>query len=114
MSNNQEHLKWIYDRLILVHNENPNVDYMVRFRGIIDDTGAAEFQPTQITVSEATLERALIALEAGLEAATGEHSDAILQDGWRRPLRVKWYAEQVELIAAAINDLRRDTGWTSQ
>lgn len=48
-----------------------------------------EFQPTQITVPEATLERALIALEAGLEAAIGEQSDAVIQYGERRPLRVK-------------------------
>lgn len=47
MSNNQEHLKWIYDRLILVHNENPNVDYMVRFRKIIDDTGAVS-EPSEV------------------------------------------------------------------
>jgi hypothetical protein len=41
MSNDQKHLGWIYDRLIYVHNESPNVDYMLRFRGIIDGSGAA-------------------------------------------------------------------------
>ena len=29
------HLKFIYERLRNVHNESPNVDYMVRFRTII-------------------------------------------------------------------------------
>ncbi len=73
-----------------------------------------EHQPTQITVPEATLERALIALEVGLEAAIEEHGNAIHQYSERRPHRVKWYAEQVDLITTAINDLRRDTGWISQ
>ena len=71
-----------------------------------------EYQPTQITVPEATLKRALIALEVGLEAAIEEHGNAIHQYSELRPHRVKWYAEQVELITTAINDLRRDTGWT--
>jgi hypothetical protein len=33
---NSEHLNWLFDRLVEVHNENPNYDYMVRFRKIID------------------------------------------------------------------------------
>jgi hypothetical protein len=41
MSTDQKHLEWIYDRLIRVHNESPNVDHMLRFRGIIDGSGAA-------------------------------------------------------------------------
>ena len=36
MSNNQKHLEWIYNRLINVHNESANVDYMLRFCRIID------------------------------------------------------------------------------
>lgn len=28
------HLEWIYSRMIEQHNENPNVDYMIRFRKI--------------------------------------------------------------------------------
>jgi hypothetical protein len=30
------HLQWIYDRLYLIHNENPNYDYMTKFKKIID------------------------------------------------------------------------------
>lgn len=30
------HLEWIYDRLIHVHGENPNYDYMLKFKEIID------------------------------------------------------------------------------
>jgi hypothetical protein len=30
------HLKWIYERLIHVHKENPNYDYMLKFKEIIN------------------------------------------------------------------------------
>ena len=30
------HLQWIYDRLYLIHNENPNYDYMTKFKKIIE------------------------------------------------------------------------------
>jgi hypothetical protein len=32
----REHLLWIYSRLIEVHGENPNIDYMIRFKQILD------------------------------------------------------------------------------
>lgn len=35
-SENENHLEWIYDRLIKVHNENPNTDYMLKFKDIIN------------------------------------------------------------------------------
>jgi len=31
-----DHIKWIYLRLINVYNENPKVDYMVKFNNIIE------------------------------------------------------------------------------
>lgn len=31
----ENHLCWIYNRLIVVHRENPNVDYMLKLRDII-------------------------------------------------------------------------------
>lgn len=34
-SENINHLEWIYHRLINVHKENPNVDYMLKFDDII-------------------------------------------------------------------------------
>jgi hypothetical protein len=43
-----------------------------------------EFQPTFVTIPESTLERALIALEAGWEAASDEHAEAIAQYQERR------------------------------
>lgn len=26
-----EHLRWLYDRMVRKHDENPNFDYMLRF-----------------------------------------------------------------------------------
>ncbi len=34
---NQKFFQWIYDRLIYVHNENPNVDYMLSLKERIKD-----------------------------------------------------------------------------
>lgn len=31
----KEFLEWIYNRMINVHHENPNVDYMLKFREIL-------------------------------------------------------------------------------
>lgn len=33
---NGNHLEWIYNRLIGFHNENPNYDYMIKLKTIID------------------------------------------------------------------------------
>jgi hypothetical protein len=35
------HVEWIYNRLIHVYNESPNVDYMLRLRSIIEKNGTA-------------------------------------------------------------------------
>ena len=32
----KKHLNWIYDRMVVIHRENPLVDYMRQFREIID------------------------------------------------------------------------------
>lgn len=33
----KNHLEWIYERLIHVHKENPNYDYMLKFKEIINN-----------------------------------------------------------------------------
>lgn len=33
----KQHLEWIYQRLIHVHKENPNYDYMLKFKEIINN-----------------------------------------------------------------------------
>lgn len=40
VTTNQEglnHLQWIFDRMVNVHNENPNYDYMIKFKDIITE-----------------------------------------------------------------------------
>lgn len=32
-----EFLKWIYERMVMVHGENQNADYMKRFRRLLAD-----------------------------------------------------------------------------
>jgi len=34
---NKFHLEWIYNRLITIHGENPNYDYMLKFKEILDN-----------------------------------------------------------------------------
>jgi len=46
MSADREHLAWIYDRLINVHNESPNLDYMLRFCKIINGSDAPHHSPS--------------------------------------------------------------------
>ena len=42
MGNNSKHLEFIYDRLISVHKEDKNYDYMLRLKEIITETKASE------------------------------------------------------------------------
>jgi hypothetical protein len=32
----KEFLQWIYDRLVNIHKENPHMDYMWKFKELID------------------------------------------------------------------------------
>lgn len=34
---NKEFFQWIYDRLVNIHKENPNVDYMISFKKRIEE-----------------------------------------------------------------------------
>lgn len=47
-----DHLLWIYNRMIAVHSEHKNRDYMLRFKRIIDD--ALELKP-QVNVADLAL-----------------------------------------------------------
>lgn len=42
----QKHLKFIYDRLVHVHSENPNYDYMLRLKEIIGDISGPRVAPS--------------------------------------------------------------------
>lgn len=38
MTKDSEHLEWIYNRLINHHGENPQYDYMLRLKQVIENT----------------------------------------------------------------------------
>ena len=38
----RHHLQWIYDRMVEIHKENPNYDYMLRFRDILKSLRKAD------------------------------------------------------------------------
>lgn len=40
--NSIKHLEWIYDRLVEAHGENPNYDYMHKFKSIIEENNLRE------------------------------------------------------------------------
>lgn len=42
LNKNSKHLFWIYRRLIEVHREHPNKDYMLRFKEIIKEMQSQE------------------------------------------------------------------------
>jgi hypothetical protein len=46
-----KHINWMYNRLISVHNENPNYDYMLKFKEIIDK---------QLTITDVSRHRKLL------------------------------------------------------
>ena len=43
--NDKEFLKWIHERLIEVHGENRNVDYMHKLRSVIESTPEGKITP---------------------------------------------------------------------
>jgi hypothetical protein len=57
------------------------------------------------TIPKPTLDRLRAALDAGLEAAAQEHSAAKVAYGELAPLKLRWYAEQVEQIRQAAAEL---------
>lgn len=44
------HLEWIYNRLIYVHGENPNVDYMIKLKAISDSFHYTEEEVKQLII----------------------------------------------------------------
>lgn len=67
----QRHLQFIYDRLITVHSENPNYDYMHRLKEIIGDIPEPHTAPSnhpcivKITKAQYEAMRQLIIQDAG-------------------------------------------------
>jgi hypothetical protein len=75
MTTDKEHLDFIYDRLMLVHLENPGMDYMFRFRRIIDNmpvgTGIGGAGGYNVPTVEESGPRRLIAELAALKYTAG-------------------------------------------
>jgi hypothetical protein len=67
MSNNQKHLEWIYNRLVSIHKENPNVDYMLRLRRIIDVCSTPAIRAALATEPEGPSERDIAEILERLE-----------------------------------------------
>ena len=47
-----EFLDWIYQRMINVHNEDPNQDYMIRFRSVITEIRIGETPTRKVSEPE--------------------------------------------------------------
>lgn len=45
----KEFLKWIHERLVLVHEESPTMDYMHKLRAIIKNTPVDQYSPNMGT-----------------------------------------------------------------
>jgi len=43
--NDKDFLQWIHDRLVKIHDEHPNADYMNKLQNIIDETSDSKFTP---------------------------------------------------------------------
>ena len=75
MTTDKEHLDFIYHRLAFMHLENPNVDYMLRFRKIIDNmpvgTGIGGAGGYSVPTVEESGPRRLIAELAALKYTAG-------------------------------------------
>lgn len=71
MTTNSEHLQWMYDRMVNIHNERPNIDYMRRFQEIINEIQAAEAMEATLKKSMAGIspfQAAMKSMEAAIEA----------------------------------------------
>ncbi len=66
---NQEFFQWIYDRLIYVHNENPNADYMLSLKERIKDMQKLSWSKEY----EIGLDDALWAIEQAMTIAKDEN-----------------------------------------
>ena len=102
MSGDRKHLEWIYDRLIHVHGESPSVDYMLRFRRIIDGSST----PT---------------IRAALERLVELDNSSIRQDGQWAFKHENAIADALEALAAvpvgegpseeSITEMTEDLEW---
>jgi len=90
---NSEHLNWLFDRLVEVHNENPNYDYMIRFRKIIDEVENEEIKDSltreeKISFIVKTESKIMVAIMKGHKASVEDEfqKDRELINKYRKEL----------------------------
>ncbi len=90
---NSQHLNWLFDRLVEVHNENPNYDYMVRFRKIIDEVENEEIKDSltreeKISFIVKTESKIMVAIMKGHKASVEDEfqKDRELINKYRKEL----------------------------
>lgn len=90
---NSQHLNWLFDRLVEVHNENPNYDYMIRFRKIIDEVENEEIKDSltreeKISFIVKTESKIMVAIMKGHKASVEDEfqKDRELINKYRKEL----------------------------
>lgn len=94
MTTDKEHLDFIYDRLTFMYLENPSVDYMLRFRKIIDN------MPTSTGVGLRSISPRILARPCGFDeiwdeafkagsTAAIESIEMGLKKGWAVQLAIR-------------------------
>lgn len=104
-SRDRDHLEWVYWRLINQYSENPNIDYMMKFRSILSSMGISEkflratsddrikgTEPVKVVEQRAEISTDPVTGEQYLSAFTS--SDATLGNG-----------SGVETVTMTIEDL---------
>jgi hypothetical protein len=87
-----KHLEWVYERMKFVHNENENLDYMIRFREILaslqqsDISGRLRLRDLQYL--EAELKRRQDLIQSEPEGIVRETMIDNLLDGLFRPSKI--------------------------
>ena len=91
---NKEFFQWIYDRLVNVHNENPNVDYMISFKRRIEELSFDEpsWKPS---------EEQMKALYCALNDAISLYSDKV------SPLYEEISRTHFDALESLYNDLKK-------
>lgn len=67
-----------------------------------DDYDQPVVTPALVTIPKSLLLEVDYALRSGLEAAMDAHARAVIEHGARKPIRVGWYAGEVEKIGQTL------------
>ena len=100
------HLQWIYDRLYLIHNENPDYDYMTKFKKIIERTGCIQSEPkllgVEYTLKDGSTE--FVSFQKTLEETARKYASYNFDDHFEAgewPIEIMYSEEEVKQIIEA-------------